>query len=91
MADGNSTQPQPNDRTINFAASVRLYQLHADATPMDVQDQLNARLSQLSAMLMMTVGAGFETFNDWSDKIKEDYLWACSMLADECKDLMDHI
>lgn len=91
MADSNSTQSQSNDRTITFAASNPLYTLHAGATSLDVQDQLSARLSQLQAMLTMTCGTGFETFNNWSDPIKDNYLWACSMLADECKELITHV
>lgn len=89
MADINSTQHQSNDRTINFAATGPFYTLHADATPGDIQDQLSARLSQLSAMLTMTTGAGFESFSNWSDEIQHNYLWACSMLAEECKGLCD--
>ena len=90
MADLNSTQSQSNDRTIAFAASGPFYMLHADATVGDVHDQLDARLSQLRAMLTMTCGGGFETFNNWSDEIKQNYLWACSMLADECESLIRH-
>lgn len=89
MADSNSTQDQSNHRTINFAAAGPFYTLHADATAGDIQDQLSARLSQLSAMLTMTCGAGFKTFSNWSDEIQHDYLWACSMLAEECKGLSD--
>jgi hypothetical protein len=89
MADSNSTQHQSNDRTINFAAAGPFYTLHADATQGDIQDQLSARLSQLSAMLIMIHGGGFDSFCQWSDEIKQNYLWACSMLAEECKDLCD--
>lgn len=88
MADSNSTQS--NDRTINFAAVGPFYTLHADATHGDVQNQLSARLSQLSAMLQMTHGAGFKTFSNWSDEVQANYLWACSMLAEECKGLCDY-
>jgi len=91
MANSNSTQHQQNDRTIHFACSAEMYQLHADATQADVRDQVEARLSQLCAMLTMTCGGGFETFDNWSDPIKHNYLWACSMLADECKELMIHV
>lgn len=91
MAETNSTQPNTNDRLIGFAAVASpFYQLHANATTADVQDQLSARLSQLCAMLIMTRGSGFETFNNWSDKIKENYLWACSMLAEECHGLAEN-
>lgn len=91
MADSNSTQSQLNDRAINFATVGPFYTLHADVTPLDVRDQLAVRLSQLQSMLTMTYGNGFETFDNWSDTIKENYLWACSMLAAECKDLAKHI
>lgn len=79
----------PTARTINFAASGPFYILHADVTSGDVQDQLSARLGQLAAMLQMTHGGGFETFNIWSDDVRANYLWACSMLAEECKELCD--
>jgi hypothetical protein len=82
---------QPTERSINFASSGKLYQLRPDATPIDVQDQLHARLSQLHAMLTITCGNGFETFENWSDEIKDNYLWSCSMLAKECKELVSHV
>lgn len=90
MANSNSTQsPSNNPRTIDFAAPASpFYRLHEDVTTGDIHDQLEARLSQLDAMLTMTRGSGFETFNNWSDPIKENYLWACSMLAAECKELI---
>jgi hypothetical protein len=92
MADSNSTQPQSNDRTIGFAAPASpFYRLHEDVTTGDIHDQLAARLSQLCAMLTMTCGAGSETFNNWSDPIKNNYLWACSMLADECDELVRQV
>jgi hypothetical protein len=92
MANSNSTQPQSNDRTIGFAAPASpFYRLHEDVTPGDIHDQLEARLSQLDAMLTMTTGAGFESFSNWSNEIKENYLWACSMLAAECKELITQV
>lgn len=94
MADSNSTQHQHklNDRVIDFAAPASpFYLLHDGVTAMDAQDQLSARLLQLSAMLTMTCGAGFETFSNWSNEIQQNYLWACSMLADECKELSNHV
>lgn len=91
MANGNSTQPNRNDRLIEFAAVASpFYQLHTNATTAAVHDQLSARLSQLSAMLIMTTGQGFEAFDSWNDEIKENYLWACSMLAKECLGLAEN-
>lgn len=90
MADDNSRQYQSNDRPINSACTPGLYQLQNGATSIDVLDQLETRIYQLSAMLTMTCGAGFETFDGWNDRIKSDYLWACSMMADECRELMQY-
>ena len=91
MAINDSTQPNRNDRLIEFAAGASpFYQIHADATTSDVHDQLSARLSQLSAMLIMTTGPGFEAFDSWNDEIKENYLLACSMLAKECLGLAEN-
>jgi len=86
-----STQQQPSARTVDFAATSGLYQLKDDASQVDIIDHLNARLSQLSAMLTMTCGAGQEHFDLWSDGVKGNYLWAASMIADECKELALHL
>lgn len=90
--DSTQHQPQSSDRVICFAAPASpFYLLHGDVTALDAQDQLGARLSQLSAMLTMTCGGGFDSFCQWSEEIQQNYLWACSMLADECKELMPHV
>lgn len=89
----NSTPAQEaaNERKIDFATRGHLYQLHPDAQPNDVREQLSARLSQLSSMLVMIHGGGFDNFESWSDEIKQNYLWGCSMLADECRELERHL
>ena len=43
----------------------------------------------MSALLTAIVGEGFEAFDRLNDTHKCNYLWACSMLADECKELAD--
>jgi hypothetical protein len=50
-------------------------------------DLLNKKTKQLSSMLMMITGTGFETFEEYNDDIKSNYLWACSSLADEVNDI----
>lgn len=85
------TQDTPTARNVDFAFKSPLYQLHPDADPGDVRDQLSARLAQLSAMLMMIHGNGFDNFESWSDHVKQNYLWGCSMLAEECKELEIHL
>lgn len=54
-------------------------------------DLLQTRLAHLSAMLEITYGAGFETFDNWSPTIRENFLWACSSLANECRDLSNKL
>lgn len=90
--DSTQHQPQSSDRVIHFAAARgQFYLLHGEASTMDVKDHLGARLSQLSAMLIMIHGGGFDSFCQWSEEIQQNYLWACSMLADECKELVEHV
>lgn len=46
-------------------------------------DSLNAisdRISQLQAMLTV---CGAENFNTWHEEIKQNYLWACSVMLDD--------
>ncbi|MHB8744614.1 MAG: hypothetical protein ACYC9L_16040 [Sulfuricaulis sp.] len=74
---------------FNFTMSGSLYKLAEGVGKMDVYEQLSMRLSQLYAMLTMTVGAGTESFNLWSDDIRESYMSACAMIAAECKELAD--
>lgn len=47
------------------------------------RDQLHRKALQLSAILIMTTGDGYQTFDNWNDTIKENYLWGCSDLAKE--------
>lgn len=91
MADSNLAQSQSNVRTVQFATVTNLYALHPEATERDVRDHLSARLDQLSAMLEVICGRGSEGFGKWSDDVQDDYLWACSMVANECKALANHL
>ena len=91
MAENILPEHQSKDRGIEFAAAGKLYQIHPDATSADARDQLSARLSQLHSMLIITHGCGLESFENWSDDIKDNYLWGCAMLAKECKELVRHI
>ena len=73
---------QTQTKPLAFASGI--YQLAPDASKIDVIDHLQARLAQLSAMLCTTYGAGFDTFDNWSSEVKENYLWGCASLAQEC-------
>ncbi len=55
--------------------------------PTDVKNLIGAKLEQLGAMTTMIVGAGQESFNDWSDEIRHNYLCAIAAITDECKQL----
>lgn len=89
MATDNSTQ-EIEARELRFPTSHSLYQLNPSADNSEIYDQLSARLSQLTAMLTMVHGNGFESFSQWNDEIQDNYLWACTMLATECRDHVDH-
>jgi hypothetical protein len=81
------TRPQQRyDRTSAEPACP----LDSRVVAMATYDSLSSSLSQLSAMLN-TVSAGFETFNDLSPKVKENYLWACATLATECEQMVDRL
>lgn len=82
-----TSEPQPIEHDFKFTASLPLYAVSKDASADDIRNQLAARLSQLGAMLTVICGAGAETFDSWSTEIKDDYLWGCSMIAHECKEL----
>ena len=63
----------------------------ADLTVNDTIDRLDSlqqKLAQLEAMLMMSYGCAGETFRCMNDVLQDNYLWACSNLASECKDLV---
>lgn len=56
-------------------------------THLDIEDQLNARILQLEAMLNVTSGEQGETFRMLSDVIQDNYMWACSSAIREIKQL----
>lgn len=86
MAIEHSTQ-ETAARELHFTAATELYQLNPQASNTELCDQLTARLGQLTAMLTIVHGAGFEAFSGWNEEIQNNYLWSCSMLADECHEL----
>jgi hypothetical protein len=58
-----------------------------DSDVCEAYDALTAKLSKLQAMLYMTYGNATETFNAMSDTLRENYMWACAGLIDECVEL----
>lgn len=87
QAPGNQRDLSITRRDLSFTASLGLYAVSERANALDVRNQLDARLAQLDAMLTMIHGNGIDTFDDWSAPVKDHYLWACSMMVKECKDL----
>lgn len=50
-------------------------------------DNLTAKLAQLRALLAMTFGWSMEAFNSLTEAVRDDYLFACSDLANDCLNL----
>ncbi|MDD2991761.1 MAG: hypothetical protein PHI64_22750 [Zoogloea sp.] len=55
----------------------------------DIASHLAARQAQLEALLLMTYGETGDGFRTMSDDMQEAYMWACSMMAREIRDLTD--
>ena len=69
------------------ATSAPLYRLDRDAPPLAITDQLLARQFQLQALLAMTYGEQGDAFRTLSDELQDGFMWSCSMLACEIRDL----
>lgn len=66
-----------------------LYRLADDVGRMALFDQLSARQQQLHALLAMTCGDAWEVFRQQAPSQQENYLWACTMIAAEARDLIE--
>lgn len=55
----------------------------------DAVNDLGERLDQVSAMLTITYGN--DSFNQWSGEVKDNYLWACSTMIDQAKEMVSRI
>lgn len=51
---------------------------------MDALNDLQARLSQLTAILTVTLDEDY-SFSRWSPDIQSDYLWGCTEMAKQAK------
>jgi len=81
----------PRNIDLTFTAASAIYQAKPDAAPGDVADHLSAKLGQLSAMLHLIHSDGLENFNNMNATNQDNYLWSCSMIADECKELAERL
>jgi len=50
----------------------------------DALNDLNESLSQVSAMLTITCD---DSFSMWNAEIRENYLWGCSAMIEQAKEL----
>ncbi|MBS0371818.1 MAG: hypothetical protein JSS57_21765 [Proteobacteria bacterium] len=69
------------------ASSSPLYLLADDVSVLTLIDQMSARQAQLQALLAMTCGAQADGFRRLNPSYQDNYLWACSMLAEELREL----
>ena len=84
----NPAKTGPTERQMMFGAAKNVFALSSRAEAFDVEIQLSARLSHLSALLAMISGEGFESFTNQGAVGQHDILWACSSMATECEELM---
>ncbi|RTL42212.1 MAG: hypothetical protein EKK49_01170 [Rhodocyclaceae bacterium] len=71
------------------ATSSPLYRLDDETDAMALTDQMSARLAQLQALLAMTYGDAGDAFRRMAQSHRDDYLWACYMIAGEVRELGD--
>lgn len=53
----------------------------------DAHSELTAKLNQLEAALLMTIGGGLDVFSTMSPGSQEDYLKLCTDLVQRCVEL----
>jgi hypothetical protein len=58
---------------------------------LDIIDRLNEKTATLTAMLTMTHGLGFESFNNYSDNIRDSYMQGCTRLSKEIGELIEAV
>lgn len=69
-------------------ANVTNKPMAAGKISLDDYDDLSAKLAMLSANLSVICGEGFDSFNRHNNEIQENYIWGCSILANECRAIM---
>ena len=74
---------------LTFQAAGPVYGFVPGVEAGDIASRLAARQAQLEALLLMTYGETGDGFRTMSDDMQEAYMWACSMMAREIRDLTD--
>lgn len=60
----------------------------AALAPSGDYDELSMRLQMLHANLSIISGDGFDAFKLASRDIQQNYIWGCSLLAEECRGIV---
>lgn len=63
--------------------------MSAPKTTLEIIDRANEVAGQLNAMLTHTYGCSREAFHTMGEDHKDNYLWACSRMADELEGLIE--
>lgn len=85
MADANTTV---EPIVLNFPGpAARTYAIAPGASAYDVESLLEMRIANLDAMLAMISGEGTDALQMLSEELQRDYLFACSTLASEIREL----
>jgi len=72
---------------LTFTAAGPVYGFVPGVEAGDISYQRAARQAQLEALLAMTCGETGEAFRIMSDDLQDAYMWACSMIAQEVREL----
>ena len=80
MADGN-INPQGAEKKAPWDG---FKPTGAAADAMHTKDELNKKLLHLQAMLTMTFGEARASFDDMSEELRDNYLWACYDNVGQC-------
>lgn len=74
---------------MNFTACNGLYVISPDATADSIHNQITARLTQLNVLLSSSIGeSGFANRVGMTDQMKDEYLWTCSTIVEEVRELV---
>lgn len=79
MANAIISQNDSQTRSMEFTAAPNLYQFCQGVTALEIEDQINARQTQLEAMLRV----GAEVDSEIGGDSFSDYFWACRAVAEE--------
>jgi predicted metal-dependent enzyme (double-stranded beta helix superfamily) len=80
-----------DENAFTFTATAPIYSLTPGVDQSDIKNQLSARTGQLHALLALIGGEGRERFEQMSGDIRDNYLWACDMIAKECNELSQRL